>query len=42
MTLNQLLIVLANRLIEIAENTADAETENELSELVEKIIESIQ
>jgi hypothetical protein len=42
MTLNQLLTGLANKLIEIAENTADVDTANELNELIEKIVESIR
>lgn len=41
MTTEQLLITLASKLQEIADNTADVETESELNELIEKIYESV-
>lgn len=41
MTTKQLLIALASKLQEIADNTADVETESELNELIEKIYESV-
>lgn len=41
MTTEQLLIALASKLQEIADNTADVETESELNELIEKIYESV-
>jgi len=41
MTTEQLLIALASKLQEIADNTVDVETESELNELIEKIYESV-
>ncbi|MGG5739711.1 hypothetical protein [Bacillus cereus group sp. IBL03679] len=35
------LLVLSTKLQEIADNTADMETESELNELIDKIIESV-
>ena len=41
MTTEQLLIALASKFQEIADNTTDVETESELNELIEKIYESV-
>ena len=41
MTPKQLLVALASKLQEIADNTADVETESELNELIDKIYESV-
>ena len=41
MNINQLLSGLANKLIEIADNTVDMDTQEELNELIDKIVESI-
>lgn len=41
MTPKQLLVALANKLQEIADNTADIETQDELNELIEKIYETV-
>jgi hypothetical protein len=42
MTINQLLTGLASKLMQIADNTADVDTANELNELIDKIVESIR
>jgi len=42
MTMNQLLTALASKLIEIADNTVDMDTQEELNELVDKIMESVK
>lgn len=41
MTMKQLLSALASKLMEISENCADVDTQSELNELIEKIVESI-
>lgn len=39
---SQFLTALANKLIEISENCIDVDTQSELDELIEKIVESIK
>jgi|GEM_PF-4649012 len=41
MTMNQILVGLAGKLMEIAENTVDVDTQDELNELVDKIMASV-